>query len=59
MVMHWTILDRTPLPGFPREIGESYELILQPVSAHPELVSERQWNDLFDPAEPWFDITSP
>lgn len=59
MVIHWTILDRTPLPGFPREIGKSYELVLQPVSAHPELVSERQWNDLFDPAEPWFDITSP
>ncbi|MCB1086144.1 MAG: hypothetical protein KDM63_03805 [Verrucomicrobiae bacterium] len=58
-VMHWTILDRQPLPGFPREIGKSYELILQPAADHPELVSERQWNDLLDPLEPWFDISPP
>ncbi|MCB1229542.1 MAG: hypothetical protein KDN19_04720 [Verrucomicrobiae bacterium] len=59
VVMHWTILDRKPLPGFPREIGKTYELLLQPYSDHPELISERQWNDLLDPSEPWFDISSP
>ncbi len=59
VVIHWTILDRAPLPGFPREIGKSYDLTLQPYAAHPELVSERQWNDLLDPSEPWFDVTTP
>lgn len=59
VVMHWTILDRTPVSGFPREVGKSYELTLQPYAAHPELVSERQWNDLLDPSEPWFDVTAP
>lgn len=59
MVIHWTILDRKPLSGFPRTIGESYELLLQPYSAHPQLVSERQWNDLFDPSDPWFDVGTP
>ena len=59
MVMHWTILDRTLLSGFPREVGGTYELRLQPYASHPELVSERQWNDLFDPSEPWFDVSTP
>jgi hypothetical protein len=58
-VMHWTILDRQPLAGFPREIGKTYELTLQPYAAHPELISERQWNDLLDPLEPWYDIATP
>jgi hypothetical protein len=58
-VMHWTILDRQLLPGFPREIGKSYDLTLQPYAAHPQLVSERQWNDLLDPLEPWYDIATP
>ena len=59
LVMHWTILDRTPVSGFPREIGKSYELLLEPASFHPELSSERQWNDVFEPFEPYYDISTP
>lgn len=58
-VMHWTILDRQPLPGYPRQPGTSHELTLQPYAAHPQLVSERQWSDLLDPLEPWYDIAPP
>ncbi|MCB1229541.1 MAG: hypothetical protein KDN19_04715 [Verrucomicrobiae bacterium] len=59
LVMHWTILDRQPLQAFPRKLGESYELLLEPGSAHPELISERQWNDLTEPLEPYYDVETP
>ncbi|CAN5436806.1 hypothetical protein BH23VER1_BH23VER1_31560 [soil metagenome] len=39
-VLHWTILDREHVPGFPRTVGQTYDLALQPHSAHPQLRSE-------------------
>ncbi len=59
VVMHWTILDRRPVPGFPRQIGESYELRLEPLAAHPQLTSERQWNDLTEPLDAYYDVETP
>ena len=59
LVMHWTILDRTPLQSFPRKLGESYELLLEPYTAHRELISERQWNDVFEPLDPYYDVETP
>ncbi len=59
IVMHWTILDRKPRQGFPRKLGESYELLLEPYSTHRELISERQWNDLSEPLEPYYDVETP
>jgi hypothetical protein len=59
VVVHWTILDRNPLQGFPRRPGESYELLLEPYDAHPELSSERQWNDIPEPLDPYYDVATP
>jgi hypothetical protein len=59
VVLHWTIMDRIPLQGFPRRPGETYELLLEPYQAHPELVSERQWNDLIEPLDPYYDVATP
>jgi len=59
VVVHWTILDRNPLQGFPRRPGESYELLLEPYDAHPELASERQWNDILEPLDPYYDVATP
>lgn len=59
LVMHWTILDRQPVSGFPRQIGESHELHLEPYAAHPQLISERQWNDLTEPLDPYYDVETP
>jgi len=61
VVMHWTILDRQPLQGFPRRPGQSYELLLEPFNeqAHPELISERQWNDILELLPPWYDVATP
>lgn len=59
LVMHWTILDRKPRQAFPRKLDDTYELILEPYSAHPELVSERQWNDISEPLEPYYDVETP
>ena len=59
VVIHWTIMDRVPLQGFPRRPGETYELVLEPYAAHRELVSERQWNDILEPLDPYHDVETP
>lgn len=59
MVMHWTILDRNPVQGYPRKLGDSYDLILEPLDAHGQLISERQWNDLIEPIDPYYDVETP
>ena len=59
-VLHWSVLDRTKVPGFPREVGKEYELILEPADQHPEIASELQQSesDDFDSAV-YFDIGTP
>ncbi len=61
IVIHFTTMDRTPLTGFPRRPGQSYELILEPKALHPELTSEREWNDIFAPDINviYFDVATP
>ena len=44
LVLHWAVLDRKPVPGIPREVGDVYELTLESLEAHPELESELQMN---------------
>ena len=39
-VGHWAILDKQMVPGFPREIGKTYDLVIEPQSAHPQLDSQ-------------------
>ncbi|HEY2573763.1 MAG TPA: hypothetical protein VGH65_06830, partial [Verrucomicrobiaceae bacterium] len=35
LVKHWGLLNKTPVPGFPREIGKSFELVVEKESDHP------------------------
>lgn len=60
LVKHWSMLDRQSCEGFPRKIGGSYELLVEPASAHPELTGERTMDDTtaFD-LEPWYDVGTP
>lgn len=58
-VLHWTIMNRVPLEGFPRRPGQVYELILEAVTDHPELESERSWNDLFENLPLYHDVATP
>lgn len=39
-VAHWTIMDKTPLTGPPGTPGEERELVLEPMTDHPEMESE-------------------
>ncbi len=48
-VAHWVILDRQILPEMSeRKLGESYDLHLEPLASHPQLESERSFNDCED-----------
>src|SRR5262249_10867963 len=57
LVKHWGLLNRHPTAVFPREIGKSYELTLEPETGHPELKGERvsEEADVFD-LSPWLDV---
>lgn len=59
VVLHWFIMDRRELSGFPRKIGGHFDLDIEPGASHPEIESERQWNDLLDLAEPYLDVATP
>lgn len=60
VVLHWAVLDRLPVPGIPKEIGEEYELTLESAEAHPELESELQIIESDDLAAAiYVDITTP
>ena len=41
LVRHWAMMDEKPVPGWPREIGKSYELEVEEWAAHPELTGAR------------------
>lgn len=48
-VAHWAILDRKLLPEMgSRKLGETYQLRLEALDAHPQLQSERSFNDCED-----------
>ncbi|CAN5198534.1 hypothetical protein BH23VER1_BH23VER1_35540 [soil metagenome] len=60
VVWHWVILDRQLVPGFPRAIGEEFELVLEPTTAHPQLASERRDEDTTAfGLDPFYDISTP
>ncbi len=60
LVKHWGLLNRNPVTGFPREVGRSYELLVERETAHPEIKGERVADETtgFD-LEPWFDVSPP
>lgn len=60
LVKHWAMLDQKVVRGFPREVGRTYELLLERESDHAHLKGERVMDDTtaFD-LEPWFEVTPP
>lgn len=58
-VKHWGMLDRKVAAGFPRKAGIEYELLLEPLSEHPQLKGDRSMAlDVFD-LDPYYDISTP
>jgi hypothetical protein len=54
------MLDQKPLHGFPRQIGERYDLLVESVTAHEHLKGERVMDDTTAfGLQPWFDVTAP
>jgi hypothetical protein len=45
-VFHWTVMHRKLLPIASREVGKSYELVVEPFADHPELEPELQFDSL-------------
>lgn len=60
LVKHWGLLNKTPVPNFPRDIGKSFELVVEKESDHPELRGERVTDETtaFD-LESWVDVSLP
>jgi hypothetical protein len=60
LVKHWAMLDQQPLAGFPRKVGQSYELTLEREDDHPHLKGERAMDDTaaFELTS-WFDVEPP
>ncbi|TLD70462.1 LamG domain-containing protein [Phragmitibacter flavus] len=61
LVKHWGMLGRKPVAGLPREVGKSYELIIEMESEHPYLQGERVMDDTEGGLElsPWIDVEPP
>jgi hypothetical protein len=61
VVWHWAVLDRRQVIGFPREVGQSYELVVEPREGiHPELDGERATVETSEPLlDVYFDVTPP
>lgn len=58
-VKHWGMLDRKTTAGFPRRPGVEYELLLEPLSEHPQLKGDRSMAlDVFD-LDPYYDVSAP
>ncbi|NNE91450.1 MAG: hypothetical protein HKN23_07365 [Verrucomicrobiales bacterium] len=59
-VLHFTLMDRKALESFPRRPGQSYELVIEPFEAHPELASEQRWDEIFEFGEDlYYDVATP
>ena len=44
-VTHWAILDKKPVGGLARELGKTYDLVLEPFFDRPELSSQAESRD--------------
>lgn len=63
LVCHWSLMDLKPCAGLPRQLGQSYDLLIEPLDIdthHPELKGQRVLDDTtaFD-LEKWYDIAPP
>jgi hypothetical protein len=60
LVKHWGLLNRQPTTIFPRHVGQTYDLVVEQESDHPELRGERVLDDTtaFD-LIPWIDVSRP
>lgn len=63
LVCHWALMDEKPSASFPRKLGDSFELTVEPFDPeglHPELKGQRVFDDTtaFD-LEKWYDISPP
>ncbi|MAW10891.1 MAG: hypothetical protein CMO54_03470 [Verrucomicrobiales bacterium] len=59
-IAHWCILDNQYVSGFPKKVGQNYELLVEPFSDNPQIKRERQFNDLsrFD-LKLFYDVSVP
>ncbi|MBA3685673.1 MAG: hypothetical protein H0W72_10610, partial [Planctomycetes bacterium] len=54
-VAQWVFLGRKLLTTSTREVGQAYDLLLEPFAAHPELADEQAYDTLeADPDRPVF-----
>ena len=60
LVKHWALLGCQTVRDFPRTIGKTYELLIEPEADHSEIKGERVLDTLttFD-LEPWLEVTPP
>ena len=60
VVLHWAVLDRKPAPGVPRQVGQTYELLLESFADHVQLKSERTESGTSEFDLPlYYDATTP
>jgi hypothetical protein len=59
-VAHWAVLDRNHVTDVPAHLEKDFDLIIEPYFLHPQLKSERQFNDIsnFD-APVFYDVSVP
>ena len=59
-VAHWAVLDRNYVTDIPSHLKKDFELNIEPYFLHPQLKSERQFNDIsnFD-ATVFYDVSVP
>ena len=59
LVKHWGMLTRQIVAGFPRAVGQEFDLVVEPLDAHPELKGDRAMElDVFD-LETFYDVSTP
>jgi hypothetical protein len=60
VVLHWAVLDRKPAPGVPRNVGKTYDLLVESKMDHPQLQSERIESTTSETLLPlYYDATTP
>jgi hypothetical protein len=59
-VAQWALMDRKPVVGLPLRIGDELMLVIDPWAEHPQLKSERLFNNISDFDAPlYFDPRTP
>ncbi len=53
-VQRWGLMDKEIVPGMPGKIGDSHELVIEPLDAQPQLEGERTEDDVLDFNSPAF-----